>query len=320
VIARAVSVFAFALSICAACGGQDAPSGLDEPMRVQSGQFISGELPGSPPGTAGTSGPDDLRVTSIVYSNRIVLPGQAGKKLSGRASNRASAVGLRLADLGSGYWVVPIGAPDPQFPGELTWEADTDFALAASAFAGFHALRVVAIDAAGVAGEQNEVNMCLASREPDNLNACNPNTPPPDVVVSLFWDAAVDLDLRAVLPGGISVDPKHPLSDPTADGGAQSPDVAFITRDSLAGCVDDGLRQEDLVWQKRPTGTVDLYVQLANACGRPSTNFTYVVFEAEGDVPNRHLVEHFRVSGRIVNPLSDNESNVPPLYVASYSF
>src|SRR5262249_47524099 len=159
--------------------------------------------------------------------------------------------------------------------------------LLASDSPGYHALRVVAIDPGGAAGEQGEVSYCVASRTPDNLASCDPTVAPPDAVVSLYWDADLDLDLRVALPSGGTVDAKHPLSDPTNDAGAADPTVAVLTRDSLAGCQKDGRRQEDLVWQKRPTGTIDIYAQLSDACGRTGATFTAVVYEAAGTVPQR---------------------------------
>lgn len=311
-----VTLLAFGL-LPTGCEGTRAESGLTEPLRVKNAQFVEGALPGSQPGTAGR---DDLRITQVTSSNRVALPGQAGKKLEGRAGNGASAIGIRFSDMGTGYWVFPLGAPDPQFPGELSWEAEFDVSLAASDAPGFHPVRVVAVDGAGVAGEQSEWSLCVASRLPDNLNACDPNVAPPDVVISLSWDTPMDLDLEATLPSGKTVDPKHPLSDPTADGGAASPDVATISRDSLAGCVDDGRRQEDLVWTKRPTGSVDLYVHLFDGCGKPAAGFTMVVYEADGQIPNRRLVERFRKNGRILNNFSETESESNSLFVASYDF
>lgn len=311
---------ALLLALAAACTGQSAPTALDEPVRVHGGQFISGALPGTPPGVAG---PGDLRVTNITSNSRIALPGQAGKKMDGRAGKRASAIGIRFADLGTGYWVIPLGPADPQFPGELTWQADLDFNLLASDAPGFHTLRVVAIDPSGAAGEQGEVSYCIASRAPDNLTSCQPNVAPPDAVVSLYWDADVDLDLRVGLPSGRTVDAKHPSSDPAVDGGAGEggapAEIAVITRDSVAACQKDGRRQEDLVWQKRPTGTIDIYAQLADACGRTGATFTAVVYEAEGVVPNRQLVERARINGR-VTAAGGNESLQPPVYVGSYDF
>lgn len=319
-IATALAAISLGVGLCgsfAACDGNDAPIGLDEPMHVKSAQFIEGVLPGTQPGTPG---PDNLKVTSVTSSNRIVLAGQASKKLEGRAGNGASAIGIRFNDLGTGYWVFPLGSPDPLFPGENSWSAELDFSLVAAQSPGFHPLRVVAIGENGVAGEQSEASLCLASVVPDNLSACDPKIAPPDVVVSLIWDAPMDVDLRVVLPGGRTVDPKHPLTDPAADGGAANPDIGVVDRDSLASCVEDGRRREDLVWQKRPQGTIDLYAQIFSACGRQATSFSYVVYEAEGEVPNRKLVERKRFDGRLANTLSGNESEQTPLYVASYTF
>lgn len=315
-----VTAFATGTIACAmlsACGDQSATGGLDEPVRVKGAQFVSGPLPGTTPGAAG---PPDLRVTSVTSASRVALPGQAGKKLDGRAGGRASAIGLRFADMGSGYWVFPMGPTDPQFPGELSWEAELDFSIVASAAAGFHPLRMVAIDPTGAAGEQSEVALCLTSLTPDNLSSCDPKIAPPDAVISLLWDADMDLDLRVTLPGGRTVDPKHPLTDPTADGGAASPDVGTVSRDSLAACAKDGRRQEDLVFQKRPKGTVDVYAQLFDACGRQATTFTVVVYEADGQPPNRRLVERWRESGRVVSTLAGNDSALPPTFVTSYDF
>jgi hypothetical protein len=308
---------AVGVAIAAACSSQDAPSGLSEPVRVRGAQFIHGDLPGTPPGAGG---PADLKITSVTSTSRVALPGQAGKKIEGRAAARAEGIGVRFADLGTGYWVFPLGAADPQFPGELTWEAELDFDLLASDSPGFHPLRAVAIDGSGAAGEQNDTSICIASRSPDNLSACDPKTPPPDAIVSLYWDADLDLDLRVALPTGRTLDPKHPLSDPTSDAGAADPSLAVVTRDSLASCAKDGRRQEDVVWQKRPKGTIDIYVQLFAPCDRQASSFTVVVYEAEGEVPNRRLVERDRKNGRVVATLDGNESVNPPLYVSSYDF
>jgi hypothetical protein len=312
---RRAAFFAVAAAMLS-CTGQSAPSALDEPVRVRGAQFIAGALPGTAPGTPG---PPDLRVTNITSASRVALPGQASKKLDGRASKRASAIGVRFADLGTGYWVFPLGPADPQFPGELTWSAELDFNLLASDTPGMHSLRVVAIDPSGAAGEQGDESYCIASRTPDNLSSCDPKTPPPDAVVSLYWDADLDLDLHVVLPGGRAIDAKHPLSDPNADAGAETPGVAFITRDSLAGCQKDGRRQEDLVWQQRPSGPIDVYAQLADACGKTATTFTVVIYEADGEVPNRHLVGRTRISGRF-SVAGESEGQAPPLYVTSYTF
>jgi len=193
----------FAAGAFAACDGQEAGSGLREPVRVRGGQFIAGPLPGTAPGAGGRGGP---AVTSVTSQSRIVLPGQAGKAFDGRVANTATSVAVRFQDLGEGYWVFLLSGPDALFPGELSWHADLDFNAEFADRSGFHPLRFVGIDASGSAGEQVEADICLASKLPDNLHSCDPSKAPPDAVVSLEWDADVDLDLRVVTPEGVSVD------------------------------------------------------------------------------------------------------------------
>ena len=47
--------------------------------------------------------------------------------MTGYASVDTEAVAVRFRDLGQGYWVVPVGTPDPQNSGELAWSMTTSF-------------------------------------------------------------------------------------------------------------------------------------------------------------------------------------------------
>ena len=110
------------------CGeSTDRSVGFDEPIRVAHGEFFAGPLPGSTPGSTNLG--SSPKITSVTLANPAVLPGQAGKKIDGRASSSATAVALRFADMGTGYWVLPTGALDAQFPGEIGWQATCDFPL-----------------------------------------------------------------------------------------------------------------------------------------------------------------------------------------------
>ncbi|CAN5207201.1 hypothetical protein BH09MYX1_BH09MYX1_34270 [soil metagenome] len=305
------SAAALALVAVVACGeSSDRTLGLDEPIRVKRAQFFHGELPGTAPGTTST-GP---KVTSVTLANPTVLPGQAGKKIDGRASGSSTAVGLRFADMGTGYWVVPTGAPDAQFPGEIGWQADCDFPIFAGAQPGNHLLRVVAIDADGNVGAQEETRLCLAPKVPDNLHACDPSRPLPAAVVVLEWDADVDLDLVVLAPNGRTVDAKHPTVS-GSDAGVVELTQGAIDRDSNAQCVLDGRRQESLVFSTRPTGSFDFYANLFSACGRRGAGFTLAVYEAENDA----LVMTREKKGR-VSAYDANGGATLGLYVDSVTF
>ena len=314
-----------ALAATGACGngGQPLLVGANEPLRVRGAQLIAGTLPGSAPipepdagGDAGAPPPPPNAVTDVSSQDPVVVPGAAGKKFSGRAIASAVAIAVRFPELGSGYWVLPVSASDPQFPGEITWEVNADFN--ASIPTGNHMLRFVAIDGNGNAGPQRDFKLCLASRVPDNLNSCDTANPPPEAVISLQWDANVDLDLQVTTPDGRVVDAKHPTTIPI-DAGRPGPENGVIDRDSLGACVPDSLRQEDLVFQQRPHGTFSLAVNLFDACKKPGATFHVVVYEASGDGADRHLEETYRRSGRVID-IDANGGAKPGLFIVDYPF
>jgi hypothetical protein len=304
-----VAALLLALSAVTACNDKSvaADQGLREPIRARGGQFIEGPLPGSPPGS-GVPGP---KVTAVSLSSRIVLPGQSGKAVDGRATSDASAVAVRLGDLGSGYWVFVLGSADVQFPGENDWHTDLDYNVEFASHPGFHPLRFVAIDANGNAGEQTENSVCLASKVPDNQHACDPSKAAPDAVFSLAWDTDVDLDLRVVTPTGAVIDPRNPTTGLDDAGAPRATDGVF-DRDSVASCVKDGLRQEDLSWQARPAGTYDVYANLFDACGRQAVDFTLTIRDAKAGAP-------VSVSGHLIATDANGGSGLGQ-FLYSYTF
>jgi hypothetical protein len=316
-------------ALASACDGQVNQYVFDEPIFVHGAQFFAGDLPGTPVLPDGGAPPAVAGpvVTSIGALNTTVYSGEGGKQLSGRATDSASAVGIRLGTLGSGYWVLPLGNPDPQFPGELTWGALVDFNHAITP--GIQPLRVVAVDAKGVAGAQSDQNLCIASRLPadpgsgtaDDINACNPKVNPAAAVFSLVWDADVDLDLHVITPAGIDVNPKNALVVPVDAGATPPPLDPRIDRDSIAHCVPDGWRQEDLAFAELPaSGSIfQLHANLFAACGKPSVTFTLTVYQAVGTPgKDRHLVQALQRSGRLTSFDADGDS--AGLFITSYPF
>lgn len=284
------------LVLTAACDdGMPVNSGLTEPILVHGGQFISGALPGAPPldggpviptGDGGADGGatvklPPLSVTNVGFLSPLVLPGYAGKSISGRATSDTAAIGVKLEGIGSGYWVVPISDPDPDFPGQNDFSFSADFS--ADDPAGRRQLLTVAIDANGKAGTQVETPMCIEQRIPDNLHECQKMNPVPRAVFTLMWDTNVDLDLHVVLPDGRDVNPKSPVTVPF-DAGMVPAGDGRIDRDSLRSCIPDGLRQEDLVFpQNPPKGPYDLYVDPFDSCGQSAVRFNLVVSEPGAD-------------------------------------
>lgn len=270
------------LLVCAAaCGGVDAPLALDEPIVARGAQFVPGPLPGDPPDATATGEP---RAITIVESTSSLLQlGDASKQVGGRTSTDAVAVGVALGDTGSGYWVAPVGAPDPTAGGE--YQFGFDLAIGWDVPLGPSALALVAIDADGRAGRQRSVPVCIVPRVPDNAASCDASAAPPDTVIALTWDTDVDLDLLV-------------MGDTTG---------ATLDHDAGANCSHDGLRREDLVWQGAPEpGTYLVFARLADACGAGIVHFRATVYRADGP----QLVEQRHVDGSMLANNADGSQGV----------
>jgi hypothetical protein len=300
--------------------------GVGEAFRVRDAQFLRGELPGGEPKDTPEPAPPDgggdedpPRITALETFNLDVYQGQGAKAFRGRASDTASAVALELEGVSQGYWVLPVGAPDP-VTGELTWEASTDFDV--SIEPGRHPLRVVAIDGRERAGTQLELQVCVRGRVTDNGSACSATRTPPRAVISLGWDVNADLDLRVIGPGGQIFDAKHSSGVTTADAGADAAELPALDRDSNAGCVVDGIRTENLIWNHElPDGRYQLYVNLFDACKQPAVRFRVAVYtpDDKGSDAGVVLAERFARQGELID-LAANPTSTRGLFVGEVNF
>lgn len=291
------------LTLLAHCESTRSESGFGEPLRVRNGVFKEGALPGTPP-VPSDQAPRGLAITAIETASTVLRPGQGEKTLGGRASVGTTAVAITMAGFGRGYWVVGVDGPDPLNGGELGWQALVE--VAHDAPIGPKDLLLVAIDAAGNAGTQRALPICVPRVVPDNLNACNQQTPPPAAVVSLSWDEPVDLDLVVVAPDGTVIDAKHPRGRSpkgagASDGGADAATASaapFLDRDSNAACTLDRVQQEDLVFPDAPApgaGSYVVFVNMFDACGgRTPAHFRVTVHtraQVAGSASASELIE-----------------------------
>jgi hypothetical protein len=285
------------------CSGETLTRGLTEPFRVEGAQFQEGDLPGiSADSEAAKAESASLLPSLLSFSAlTIVPPGAVDRGISGSATPGTSSIGLRFADLGHGYWVLPTTTADVFSENELAWGGLASYARQPQP--GKHELLGVAIDGNGRAGIQSRLSVCLLPEVPDNGNVCDPTKNPPKLVVSLAWNSPVDLDLRVVTPDGKVVDAKHPTSaladadgkvDPSPEG------TGRILSDSNASCQIDGQQRENLVYQTRPpAGQYLVYANLYEACDEASVEFTMTVHSSIPSDDHFTQIETLRKSGSL---------------------
>jgi hypothetical protein len=307
------------------CSGEATTEGFGQPLRVLDAQFRAESLPGLPALTA-----DDLNsgvmptapaVTSITLPNSLIPLGEPSRGISGRASLGAAAVGVRFADLGSGYWLVPTTSADVVNGGEVEWRLRAAFSRDIKP--GLHRLLFAAVDEQGHSGTQGELNVCLVPEVPDDGNSCDPTVSPPALVISLDWDSPVDLDLRVITPSGKVVDSKHPstaVEDDNGDLDLSAPGIGVIDHDAFASCAPDGRRRENLVFQSAPPpGTYLIYANLYDSCGERDVHFNVSLHVAEaGSKPDTFAVkETYRQSGEL-QALQENGGAKLGMFVTSF--
>jgi hypothetical protein len=243
----------------------------------------------------------------------------------------AASIAVRFTDLGTGYWITPVGAIDSTMQFDRTFSFKANFSP--SVPGGQRLLEFAAINAAGEAGPASSVQVCFAPSVPDytttqaKSHTCRPDEPLPPLVISMSWDANFDVDLTVVLPDGNTLNPKQPnaevvdLEDAGEDAGA----APFFDRDSLRNCVPDGYRQEDLIFPSTPeSGSYLIYANPFAACGQPATTFTATVYKAEGVCPTCGQVVVFHQAGQLLGDVSLGNGTTAGtsrgLYVGTYMY
>ena len=299
--------------------GQFGPSGADEPIVVryqrksidrtqQTAPFFEGDLP------TGTAGPV---IDGIQSLNTQVKQGQAGKVFSGVTSLQATAIALRLADVGTGYWVVPVDTfdlSDPMAP-KLGWQAQIDFAYDLSP--GMHLLSAAAVADGSAPSATSGTTAGSATGSVPAAGgpvygprtaiplAVLPDPPVAPLVVSLRWDTNADLDLHLVTPTGLEIYPKaiKSSSDPTMqttnDCGETftmgslvvppPPDgTGILQHDANAACAADASHQENIVFcGSRPSGTYLVRVDMFSACSESFADFTVRILAGGTEIDSR---------------------------------
>jgi hypothetical protein len=248
-----------ALACLAGCQAVRADTGLEAELRVANAQFMTGDLEAATP----SGGP---AVVTLFNSLTAVEPGEIEKPLSGTLDPTATAVALGLRG-DRGYWIVVAGPPALDAPDQPTFAATLSFSPDLPS--GNLTLVARAVDAQGRFGAPSTVPLISAPPAP----------PSGTLIVSLRWDTESDLDLHVVIPDGIEIWAGNINSYQMPPPGAVVDASAWrsggiLDFDSNAGCVIDGRRGENVVWQSPPPpGSYLVRVDTASLCGTPAARW-----------------------------------------------
>ena len=239
--------------------GASSDPALGSRMRISTAQFV----PGATPRTQ--TGPE---VISFDLPSRLVWPGYANKPIRGTLGATATAVTLALSG-DSGYWVVQAGVADVSAPDLPTFRTDASFAR--SLTEGEYTLEARAVDDQGRLGApQRQVLTALAIAPSRAATG--------ELVVTLTWDDAADVDLHVVDPNGSEIYHALPSSrDPFAPADADA-SFGMLDVDSNADCAADDLRQEDVIWAAAPpAGHYTVRVDTPSLCSTPAARWAVQV-------------------------------------------
>jgi hypothetical protein len=272
-----VLALALPLAFASACGDSvQAPVADEEPLRFGyvigsttfRAQFFTGDLPQPSGGPA---------VAGVDIGPNQASPGTQGK--SGyvvRVDDHAYSVAVRLQGRTNGYWIARVNQVEAINAAQVS--ASLVFDVAPSVAPGRYNLEISGVDGEHRYGERTLAPLEIVPRIPVNASA----------VITLRWDAAVDLDLQVRAPDGTLLSPKRPTTEPigTPDAGTAA-GVGRLYGDSMASCVDDGRRQEDVVFTTPPlSGSYSIFVNAFSLCRKSGTNYDVSVIRG-GNVDQR---------------------------------
>jgi hypothetical protein len=234
------------------------------------------------------AGPPDNNPATVTPfpKNSTIFPGEINKSINGKVGPDANAVALGVAG-DDAYWLVPALTPEHDDPHSFDYSASLSLspALASSPLLQpdpndpstlLLPLSLRAVDAAGNFGSAAVYTLYMEPQGPDGT-----------LVVSLDWDAPVDLDLHVQVPadndvGFVIVWAKARSAEPKTPNGGSDGTLDF---DSNADCQIDGLDRENVVWTGQPpAGHYIVRVDAFSLCGQMSAAWHAIAYTPQGTV------------------------------------
>jgi hypothetical protein len=210
--------------------------------------------------------------------HQTVIIGENRETLSATLAPDARAAIVGIAGV-PGTWIVKAGPPDFEAPGFASMHAS--YGLTTQP--GPVTLEVASVDADGRIGEPATTDLVALEATP----------PDGQLVVTLQWSGAADLDLHVVDPLGGEAWSDNPNTWQKPGPGAPPDPNAYLTggildHDGNAGCTRDGVPTEDVVWSQHmvsgmtidpiiPPGEYTVRVDARSMCGDASAPWVVTV-------------------------------------------
>jgi hypothetical protein len=253
--------------------------GIGAPLYVANAQFRPGAFP------AATGGPATQSVQPL---HQMIVVGQNRETIAATLAPDARAAIVGLAGV-PGAWIVPAGPPDFEAPGFASLHAS----YGVTTQPGPLTLEVASVDGEGRIGEPATSDIVALEAAP----------PDGQLVVSLQWTGAADLDLHVVDPVGGEAWSGNPNTWQKPGPGTPIDPNAYLTggmldHDGNAGCARDGVPTEDVIWAQHtvpggmvidpiiPPGEYVVRVDTRSMCGDASASWVVTV-TSQGELLGR---------------------------------
>lgn len=254
---------ALSLSL-ASCTSATGDRGLAADFFVEDAQYVQLSIPD----LAQPTGP---AIASLAVSQRETVIGTTRNTLRAALAPQATALVVGLAEADEA-WIIAAGVPDAETPDLPSASARFGLRQTVSPAPTEVTLRAAAV-ADGVWGPATTVTLLAVPQAP----------PTGELVVSLYWNGAADLDLHVVDPAGgeaWSGDPNTykppPPGEPVDPQGYLQGGI--LTYDANANCRRDAVATESVVWtQPPPAGTYIVRVDTRAMCGAAAAFWTILV-------------------------------------------
>ncbi|MBX2803833.1 MAG: hypothetical protein KTR31_39520 [Myxococcales bacterium] len=271
--------------------------GLHQQVRVHGAQLRRGPI------GADAGGPE---VSQVLRPQPEVFRGEATVQLGGRLAPRGVALHLQ-AEGDADHWVLAPRGFDFVVADELQFAAELEFSHAIQTDE--VVVRLAASDEQGRLGPTTQARFLIAD-----------DVPAARLMVSLGWDAPVDLDLHVMDPAGVVIGAKNINSYEVPPGQLPPPDAwmegGYLDYDSNQQCRLDLRNRENVLWLTADPAPGDyrIFAHLFAPCGQPVVNLEATA-HLEGELLVRVGATQYPFDSRI----HWAEGEVPGLLLAEFT-